>query len=75
MKMVIDFYRVRLADDAHAVVGRETVDAAGVDDAIAIARQLWHTLEMPQQPDALSISDCAGNRLYSYSLGAVDGSG
>jgi len=41
MKIVLEFYRVRKADDAHAVVGRETADAADLDDAIGLARQLW----------------------------------
>lgn len=71
MKVVIEFYRVRQADDAHAVIGRETVEAAGVDDAIEIARQLWRTLNMPQRPDAVTISDSDGNRLYSHSLGSI----
>jgi hypothetical protein len=64
MKIVIEFYRVREADDAHAVVGRETVVAANLDDAIEIARQLSQTLDMPQRPDAMSISDGDGNELY-----------
>jgi len=68
MKIVLEFYRVRKADDAHAVVGRETADAADLDDAIGLARQLWRTLDMPQRPDAMSISDNEGNRLYSGTL-------
>jgi len=64
MKIVIEFYRVREADDAHAVVGRETVVAANLDDAIEIARRLSLTLDMPQRPDAMSISDGDGNRLH-----------
>lgn len=71
MKVVIEFYRVRQADDAHAVIGRETVDAAGVDDAIEIACQFWRTLNMPQQPDAVTISDSGGNRLYSHRVSAA----
>ena len=40
MKIMIEFYRTREADDAHAVLGRETAEAADLDDAIEIARPL-----------------------------------
>src|SRR5277367_4366021 len=75
MKIVLEFYRVRKADDAHAVVGRETADAADLDDAIGLARQLWRTLDMPQRPDAMSISDNEGNRLYSGTLDTAKNTG
>lgn len=65
MKIVIQFYRTREADEAHAVVGRETAEAAGLDQAIEIARRLSQTLDMPQRPDAISISDGDGNKLFS----------
>ncbi|CDX36552.1 hypothetical protein P9273_14500 [Mesorhizobium sp. WSM4935] len=65
MKVVIEFYRTRLADDAHAVVGRETVDAADLDAAIEIARLLAKTLNMPQWPDAVAIADAEGATIYS----------
>ena len=65
MKIVIEFYRTRQADDAHAVVGRETAEAAGLDQAMEIARRLSQTLNMPQRPDAMTISDGDGNKLYS----------
>src|ERR1700693_3618821 len=68
MKIALEFYRPRKANDAHAVVGRETADAADLDDAIGLARQLWRTLDMPQRPDAMCISDNEGNRLYSGTL-------
>ena len=37
MKIVLEFYRIRKVDDAHAVVGRETANAADLDDAIGLA--------------------------------------
>lgn len=55
MKIVIEFYRTRDADDAHAVLGRETVEATDVDEAIEIARELLRTPDMPQRPDAITI--------------------
>jgi len=57
MKIVIEFYRIREADDVRAVVGQETANATDLDDGIEIARQLSQTLDMPQRPDAMSISD------------------
>lgn len=72
MKIVIEFYRVRAADDAHAVVGRETADADDVDHAISLSRQLCRTLNMPQRPDVVSIADSEGNSLYSGMFDAVD---
>lgn len=62
---MIEFCRTRETDAAHAVVGRETENAADLDAAIEIARRLWRTLDMPQRPDAVSISDHEGNQLYS----------
>ncbi len=65
MKIVIEFYRTRKTDEARAVVGRETAEAADLETAIGIARQLSQTLKMPQRPDAVTISDGDGNELYS----------
>jgi len=65
MKIVIEFYRTRKMDDAHAVIGRETEEAADLTEAIEIARRLARTLVMPQEPDALSIANGDGKLLYS----------
>ena len=70
MKIVIEFYRTRDADDAHAIVGRETAEAADLDDAIGIAQRLSQTLDMPQRPDAMTITDANGATLYSGALDA-----
>ena len=40
MKFVIAFYRTRVADDAQAVLGRETLDAVDLVSAIEISHQL-----------------------------------
>ncbi|HZQ01308.1 MAG TPA: hypothetical protein VFB13_17315 [Reyranella sp.] len=40
MKVVIEFYRIREADHAHAIVGREIADATDLDDAVEIAQRL-----------------------------------
>jgi len=72
MKVVIEFYRTRLTDDAHAVIGRETVLATDLDDAIEIARFLARTLNMPQWPDAVTISEADGAALYSEIIAAQE---
>jgi hypothetical protein len=69
MKFVIEFYRTRETDDAHAVVGREVMEAVDLDNAIELARLLSQTLDMPQQPDAIAIPDLSGAALFS---GIVD---
>jgi hypothetical protein len=70
MHIVIEFYRTRDRDDAHAVVGRETAEAANLDDAMEVPRLLSQTLNMPQRPDAMTITDAAGSVLYAGALGA-----
>lgn len=70
MQVAIEFYRTRDTDDAHAVVGREIVEAADLDDAMEVARLLSQTLDMPQRPDAMTITDATGTALYSGAIGA-----
>jgi hypothetical protein len=72
MKIVIKFYRIRETDNAHAVLGQKTADAATLDVAIEMAWQLSQTLDMPQRPDAMSISDPDGNELYVHRFDAVN---
>ena len=69
MKVVIEFYRTRQTDGAHAVVGREAVEAGDLASAIEIAHLLSQTLDMPQRPDAIAITDLSGAALFS---GTVD---
>lgn len=70
MHIVIEFYRTRDRDNAHAIVGRETAEAADLDDAMEIARLLSQSLNMPQRPDAMTITDGAGPVLYAGALEA-----
>jgi len=72
MNVVIEFYRIRAGDDAHAVIGKETADARDIGDAIEIARQLSQTLPMPQRPDAMYISDSEGNELFRQTFDQPD---
>jgi hypothetical protein len=71
MKFVVEFYRTRQADDAHAVVGREAIEAGDLAHAIEIAHLLLQTLDMPQRPDAIAIADISGAALFS---GIIDAS-
>ena len=71
MKIMIEFYRTRAADDAYAIVGRETAEAIDLVGAIGIGRAL-SLIDMPQFPDCMLITDAEGKRLYSSQLGAND---
>jgi hypothetical protein len=64
MRIVIEFYRTRDADDAHAIVGRETVEVDDLDSAVAAARLLVQSLNMPQDPDSMTITDADGKIHY-----------
>ncbi|MBA8905545.1 hypothetical protein [Aminobacter ciceronei] len=70
MKIVIEFYRTRGKDDAHAVVGRETDEVADVEGAIELALRLSQTLDLPQRPDGITITDADGRVLYSGDVDA-----
>jgi hypothetical protein len=70
MKVVIEFYRTRDADNAHALVGRETVEVDDLDGAMAAARLLARTLDMPQHPDSMMITDANGKMHYSGIIGS-----
>lgn len=72
MQFVIEFYRTRKQDDAHAVIGRETAEAVDLEHAIRIAGVLARTLNMPQHPDFASIADTAGNTLRALELDVND---
>ena len=65
MRVVVEFYRTRDADDLHAMIGQQTVEVADIEDAIETARKLSKTLDMPQQPDGVSIIDAGGKTIYS----------
>lgn len=68
MLVTIEFFRVRAADAAQALVGRETAEATDLADAISIGRRLGLSLHMPQRPDVLAITDHEGRILYASAL-------
>ncbi|WP_181257337.1 hypothetical protein [Pseudaminobacter soli (ex Li et al. 2025)] len=71
MNVVIEFYRLRELDNAHALLGRATCDVIDTDAAIGLARSLFRTLDMPQDPDIVSINDDLGLELYCATVRPV----
>jgi len=72
MKVIIEFYRVRDLDSAHAVLGRVTCDAIDTEAAIGLAKSLSYSLDMPQEPDNVSIYDNEGRQLYCAAVKSMN---
>lgn len=68
MKIRIEFYRTRDRDEAHAVLGRTPCEVDDLDEGIEIARALLATLEMPQWPDAVTISGAGSEELWRRAI-------
>ena len=68
MKFIVEFFRVREGDNAHAIVGREVFFASDIEGAVTVARQMHVNLDMPQRPDGMALSDGSGRGLYSETL-------
>lgn len=64
MNFVIEFYRLREEDGAHATLDRISLEAPDIDAAVDVASSLFHTLAMPQVPDQVRICDWGGRELY-----------
>ena len=64
---IIEFFRVRGTDGAHATLDRVEHDTTDLDDAKIRARSLFDTLNMPQKPDALRIMDQNGDEVFFWS--------
>jgi hypothetical protein len=67
VKVLIEFYRVRERDDARAILGR-TCDVVHSSAAIGLARSLFRTLDMPQEPDAFRILDDCGSEVVQEAM-------
>jgi hypothetical protein len=63
---IIEFFRLRDADGAHAVLDRVEHDTADLEQAKVRARSLFETLDMPQKPDALRIMDQDGDEVFTW---------
>jgi hypothetical protein len=64
---VIEFFRVRGTDEAHATLDRVEHDTTDLEDAKVRAQSLFETLDMPQKPDALRILDHSGDEVFFWS--------
>lgn len=65
----IEFFRIRVGDDAQAILDRVQHDTADLEDAKVRARSLFETLNMPQKPDALRILDQSGDEVFYWEPG------
>jgi hypothetical protein len=63
---IIEFFRVRGTDEAHATLDRVEHDTSDLEDAKVRAQSLFETLDMPQKPDALRILDQSGEEVFSW---------
>ena len=63
---IIEFYRVRGTDEAHAILDRVEHDATDLEDAKVRALSLFETLDMPQKPDAVRILDHTGDEVFVW---------
>lgn len=64
MNFVIEFYRLREEDGAHAMLDRVSLQAKDLKAAIDLTGSLFRTLDMPQIPDHVRVCDNAGHELY-----------
>ncbi len=67
MMFIIEFFRVRDTDEAHAILDRVEHDTTDLDDAKVRALSLFETLDMPQKPDALRVVDENGEEVFAWS--------
>lgn len=64
---IIEFFRVRDTDQAHATLGRVELDTTDLEDAKVRAQSLFETFDMPQKPDALRVVDERGEEVFVWS--------
>lgn len=63
---IIEFFRLRDADSAEATLDRVEHDTADLEQAKVRAQSLFETLDMPQRPDALRITDRDGAEVFTW---------
>jgi hypothetical protein len=63
---IIEFFRVRGTDEAHATLDRVEHDTTDLEDAKVRALSLFETLDMPQKPDAVRILDPTGEEVFVW---------
>jgi hypothetical protein len=67
MMFIIEFFRVRGIDEAHAILDRVEHDATDLEDVKVRALSLFETLDMPQKPDAVRILNHTGEEVFVWS--------
>jgi len=65
----IEFIRIRAADNAHATLDRVLQADADLEAVKVRAKSLFHTLDLPQDPDGLRILDEGGRELFVWAPG------
>lgn len=66
MNFTIEFFRIRLGDEAHATLDRISMIADDLDAATVKAKSFFGTLDLPQQPDGLRILDQMNRELVVW---------
>jgi hypothetical protein len=66
MMFIIEFFRVRGIDEAHAILDRVEHDATDLEDVKVRALSLFETLDMPQKPDAVRILNPTGDEVFVW---------
>jgi hypothetical protein len=72
MMFIIEFFRIRETDNAHAMLDRITHIASDLESAKVKAKSLFDTLNLPQNPDGLRILDQSGNEMFFWTPGTDD---
>src|SRR5262249_32644200 len=66
MMFTMEFFRIRKEDNARAMLDRITHIASDLESAKIKAKSLFDTLNMPQNPDGLRISDQNGHEVFFW---------
>ena len=66
MMFTIEFFRIRKADNARALLERITHIASDLESAKVKAKSLFDTLNLPQIPDGFRILDQYGHEVVFW---------
>ena len=72
MMFIIEFFRIRETDNAHAILDRITHIASDLGGAKVKAKSLFDTLNLPQNPDGLRILNQDGHEVFFWTPGTDD---
>mgnify|MGYP001382835004 CR=1 FL=1 len=72
MIFIIEFFRIRESDNAHATLDRITHIASDLEGAKVKAKSLFETLNLPQDPDGLRILDQDGHEVFFWTRATDD---